>query len=69
MIGIEIVTDKETRAPGNEIAGKIYYACLDAGLSFKVSPGCVLTLSPPLVISRGALDRALDIVKAAIADI
>jgi 4-aminobutyrate aminotransferase len=66
MLGVEIVIDTETRAPGNELAEKIYYRCLDAGLSFKISMGCVLTLSPPLVISRTDLDRALDIVEEAV---
>ncbi len=66
LFGVEIVADRESRAPGDEIAEKIYYRCLDAGLSFKISQGCVLTLSPPLVISRADLDRALDIVEEAI---
>ncbi len=66
LFGVEIVTDTETRAPGNELAEKIYYRCLDAGLSFKISMGCVLTLSPPLVIARADLDRALDIVEEAV---
>ena len=66
MFGVEIVADKATRAPGRELAEKIHYRCLEAGLSFKISQGCVLTLSPPLVISRGDLDRALDIVEAAV---
>ena len=35
-------------------------------MSFKISAGNVLTLSPPLVISREDLTRALDIVAAAI---
>ena len=66
MMGVEIVTDKDARTPGNELAEKIYYACLEQGLSFKITQGCVLTLSPPLVISREDLDRALDIVETAI---
>ena len=69
MIGVEIVADKETRVPGNELAEKIYFRCLDAGLSFKISQGCVLTLSPPLVISKADLERALQIVEAAITSI
>ncbi|MEZ5878758.1 MAG: aspartate aminotransferase family protein [Tepidamorphaceae bacterium] len=66
MFGVEIVKDKQTREPGNDLAEQIYYRCLDAGLSFKISQGCVLTLSPPLVISRQDLDNALDIVEDAI---
>ena len=63
LFGVEIVADKQTRAPGNDLAEKIYYRCLDEGLSFKISQGCVLTLSPPLTIARDDLDRALDIVE------
>ena len=66
MFGVEIVEDRETRRPGKAAAERIYYRCLEAGLSFKISAGCVLTLSPPLTIAAGDLDRALAIVTAAI---
>ena len=66
MFGVEIVQDRADKTPGNALAERIYYACLDAGLSFKISQGCVLTLSPPLTIPRDDLDRALDIVVTAI---
>ncbi len=66
MFGVELVEDKQTLAPNNALAEKVYYRCLDEGLSFKISLGNVLTLSPPLVISREDLDRALDIVEAAV---
>lgn len=46
MFGVEIVEDRADKTPGNARAEKIYYACLEAGLSFKISQGCVLTLSP-----------------------
>ena len=38
------------------------------GLSFKISAGTVLTLSPPLTIPEADLDRALSIVEAAVRD-
>ena len=66
MFGVEIVADRDTRQPDPELAEKIYYRCLDAGLSFKISAGNVLTLSPPLIISREDLDKALTIVETAI---
>ncbi len=66
MFGVEIVEDRIDKTPGNSRAEKIYYACLEAGLSFKISQGCVLTLSPPLTIAGNDLDRALDIVVTAI---
>lgn len=66
MFGVEIVSDRAARTPDKARAERIYYRCLDAGLSFKISAGAVLTLSPPLVIARTDLDRALDIVSDAI---
>lgn len=66
MFGVEIVEDRDSRAPGHAAAERIYYRCLEAGLSFKISAGCVLTLSPPLTIATEDLDRALAIVAEAI---
>jgi 4-aminobutyrate aminotransferase len=39
------------------------------GLSFKVSAGNVLTLTPPLTIGRDELDQALDIIDRCLTDI
>lgn len=66
LIGVEIVKDRQTREPDPTLAEKVYYASLDAGLSFKITASNVLTLSPPLVISQEDLDRALAIVEDAI---
>lgn len=68
MFGVEMVTGRESRALAPDLAERIYYACLAAGLSFKISAGSVLTLSPPLTISRADLERALGIVSTAIAE-
>ena len=68
MFGVEIVADRETKSPDDELAEKIFYRYLDAGLSFKISQGCVLTLSPPLTIAPDDLDRALGIVETAIVE-
>ena len=66
MLGVEIVSNKDSRKPAPELAEQIYYRCLDAGLSFKISQGCVLTLSPPMIISKTDFDNALSIVESAI---
>ncbi len=66
LFGVEIVKDRGTREPADALAERIYYRCLENGLSFKISQGNVLTLSPPLVISREDLDHALDIVEDAV---
>ena len=66
MIGIEIVSNRETRTPDPARAEQIYYRCLSQGLSFKISQGATLTLSPPLTIPEPDLSNALSIVEAAI---
>ena len=66
MFGVEIVTDRDSRTPDPDRAERIYYDCLDQGLSFKISASNVLTLSPPLIISKQDLDTALSIVINAI---
>jgi 4-aminobutyrate aminotransferase len=59
--GIELVTDRTTKEKAIREAEEIMYDCLKNGLSFKVSKGNVLQLSPPLTISRTALEDALGI--------
>ena len=66
MFGVELVRDRAGMEPDRALAERVYYRCLDEGLSFKISAGNVLTLSPPLVIARADLDRALSIVEAAV---
>ncbi len=64
-LGVEIGERGEARAA--EAAERIMYRCLDAGLSFKLGGGNVVTLCPPLTIAQPDLDRALDILEGAIA--
>jgi 4-aminobutyrate aminotransferase len=66
MVGVELVENRASRQPARELAERVFYACLEQGLSFKISQGNVLTLSPPMVIARADLERALGIVERAI---
>jgi 4-aminobutyrate aminotransferase len=47
-------------------AEQVMYSCLSRGLSFKVSAGSVLTLTPPLTISQAQLDEAFEILEQSI---
>jgi 4-aminobutyrate aminotransferase len=69
LFGVEIVQDRGSKLEGNAMAEQIYYRCLEQGLSFKISQGCVLTLSPPMTISDTDLDTALTIVESAITEV
>ncbi|WP_078753803.1 aspartate aminotransferase family protein [Enterovibrio nigricans] len=64
--GVELVNDRMTKTRAFEEAEAVLYECLNQGLSFKVSQGNVIQLSPPLIISREELRRALDIFEGAI---
>ncbi|WP_199084864.1 aspartate aminotransferase family protein [Bosea sp. ASV33] len=66
LFGVELVSDRDAWTPDNALAERVYYRCLEAGLSFKISQGNVPTLSPPMVIARADLERALGIVEQAI---
>ncbi|MDF4602711.1 aspartate aminotransferase family protein, partial [Vibrio parahaemolyticus] len=49
--GIELVTDHESKARAYDEAEAVLYQCLNNGVSFKVSQGNVIQLSPPLIIT------------------
>ncbi|WP_375147331.1 aspartate aminotransferase family protein [Vibrio parahaemolyticus] len=53
--GIELVTDHESKARAYDEAEAVLYQCLNNGVSFKVSQGNVIQLSPPLIITREQL--------------
>ena len=50
----------------SDISEFILYECLSNGLSFKVSNGNVLTLTPPLTITEQEMNKAICIIKAAL---
>ena len=69
LMGVELVADRETRAPANDAAEEVFYRCLERGLSFKITMGNILTLGPPLTIDRDELDRALDILDESLGEV
>jgi len=67
--GIGLLIGVEVEAPGEDstvLAERILYAALEQGLSFKISMGNILTLVPPLTVSREEIDSAVDILDAAL---
>ena len=65
-IGVELYRDGQKAC---DEADRILYDCLANGLSFKISGGNVLTLTPPLTITREQLDAAIQIIANAIASV
>jgi 4-aminobutyrate aminotransferase len=69
FLGIELVTSRQTRERAVDEAEAVMYAALSRGLSFKLTMGNILTLTPALTITREEMDRALDILETCIAEV
>lgn len=61
LLGMELVKSRETRERATDEAERVMYGALRKGLSFKVTMGNIITLTPPLTITRDEMGRALDI--------
>jgi 4-aminobutyrate aminotransferase len=68
MLGVDLVEDRESRAPARALASKVILACHRRGLYLTFLRGSVLRLAPPLVLSEAEADRALEILAEALAD-
>ncbi|CAM3139433.1 aspartate aminotransferase family protein [Vibrio rarus] len=64
--GVELVCDPISKQRAFDEAEAVLYQCLNNGLSFKISQGNVIQLSPPLIISKQQLIEALHIFESAI---
>ncbi len=61
LMGIELVKDRQTKEPAVGKAEQVMYGALRRGLSFKVTMGNIITLTPALTITRKEMGKALDI--------
>ncbi|PWB62547.1 MAG: aspartate aminotransferase family protein [Bradyrhizobiaceae bacterium] len=68
LLGVELVSDRASRAPANDAAEAMMYRALELGLSFKTTFGNVLTLTPPLTVREAEMAKALDILDSALAE-
>ena len=61
LLGLEIVHDRQSLKPDSDRADRIMYESLRRGLSFKVTMGNRITLTPALTITEAELLRGLDL--------
>ncbi|MCB1478543.1 MAG: aspartate aminotransferase family protein [Rhodobiaceae bacterium] len=70
LIGLEIVTDRQSKAPGFELGAKITEECMARGLSMNIvklpGMGGVFRIAPPLTVSEAEIDQGLEIMGEAI---
>ncbi len=69
LLGMELVKDRQTKEPAIDEAEQVMYGALAKGLNFKVTMGNIITLTPPLTITRQEMDRALDILDECLEDV
>jgi 4-aminobutyrate aminotransferase len=68
LIGVELVLSQEEKTPADDLAEDVLYRCLSKGLSFKLTMGNVLTLTPPLIITKTQIDLALKIIDQSLSE-
>ncbi len=70
LLGLEIVTDRRTKAPGFELGARIMDEAMRRGLSMNIvklpGMGGVFRIAPPLTVSEAEIDRGLAIMSEAI---
>ncbi|MBW7991777.1 MAG: aspartate aminotransferase family protein [Planctomycetes bacterium] len=69
MMGMELVNDRKTKEPATEEAEQVMYSALSKGLNFKVTMGSIITLTPPLTITKQQMDRALNIMEECLEEV
>lgn len=70
LLGLEIVTDRQTKAPGFELGAKVMEEAMQRGLSMNIvklpGMGGVFRIAPPLTVSDAEIDLGLEIMSDAI---
>jgi 4-aminobutyrate aminotransferase len=69
LIGVELVKDRQTKERAIDEAEQVMYSALSNGLSFKLTMGNIITLTPPLTITQPEMDRALAILERCFAEL
>ncbi|MFK5690675.1 aspartate aminotransferase family protein [Ornithinimicrobium sp. LYQ92] len=68
--GLELVTDKASKAPAEELGRQVTDTCLELGLHMNIvqlpGMGGIFRIAPPLTIEVDDLDRGLDLLETAL---
>jgi len=70
LLGVELVKDRESRAPHHELGALTTTKCFELGLSMNIrrrpERGSVWRIAPPLTTSHAEIDRAVSILDSAL---
>jgi 2,2-dialkylglycine decarboxylase (pyruvate) len=72
LLGVELVTDRETRQPFHALGSLTTQRCFELGLSMNIrrrpERGAVWRIAPPLTVTTNEIDRAITILDQALLD-
>jgi 4-aminobutyrate aminotransferase-like enzyme len=70
LIGIEVVRDRASREPAPDLAKAVQAGLRERGILLSITGvhGCVLRITPPLVLTRSQVDESLTAIDLAFAD-
>src|SRR5262249_37337966 len=67
LLGVELVTDRNSRQPAHRLGGLTTQKCFEHGLSMNIrrrpERGSVWRIAPPLTVSTSEVDRAIEILE------
>jgi len=61
MCGMELVKDKESKVPARQETEDVMMSCFRKGVALVNCGASVIRLMPPLIITRGLVDKSLDV--------
>ncbi|MDP6564666.1 MAG: aspartate aminotransferase family protein [Alphaproteobacteria bacterium] len=71
LLGVELVTDRQSKVPANDIGGAVGQRCLELGACLNIgrrSMSSVFRIAPPLTVGRAEIDRAMAIFDQALSE-
>jgi 4-aminobutyrate aminotransferase-like enzyme len=67
LMGVELVKDRETKAPFDEAGKRVYIKAFQKGLAW-IPAGHILRMSPPIIMNEEELLKGLDMIDEAIGE-
>ena len=72
LLGMELVSDRQTRSPAGDLGSRVSRRCLELGLSMNIiqlpGTGAVFRIAPPLTVTRDEIDSGLEILDQALGE-
>jgi 2,2-dialkylglycine decarboxylase (pyruvate) len=70
LVGVELVEDRDSRAPANALGAAVTNECFERGLSMNITrtggnANC-FRIAPPLVVTEEEIDLAVEIMDASL---